>query len=714
MKKVIVKLYLMFAFVIMVNQLFAQDMKQQMRIATNVDSMLREYERYATFTENQKTVSQKYMTRFKDLFKDKGFMYNDLVKDNPKPHEGIYPEIYANNVKDNYPEGLSVTITVTKKGTPVLKGKVYEMEVEAEKRIVGFPKDENQEVLEETYPIKFYLQFSDDLSGFKFITVEHSTKNKDVRLKTPAPVIVATTLTVMCKTEKIAEATITIDGETYTTGADGTCKVEGLKDNSKITVSADNYNSVTILYNKVTNNKLELTKTEIAQDNTTPEDKRNVTSGTFSITCTVYDDKINQTPSAGANVTITINGKPMPTKPTDKTGKVSFDKIPAKAIISVSVEKTDFRETVNNMSGNIEDLLSDRAKCVIYLEKAPILTRDFTVTVVDDNGSPVSGAKVTINKVNKPTSQKGEALFSNIPEKGKITIDVEKDDYVPIVKSEIVLSKDKNTIRLTINLKVKHVNYSAYLNFGSSMMTADGVYNGGELKSGLNYGLGFGVDYAWKRMDIGTTKYKLSSGARIGYSAISNNVSLGSYNDSTTEVDLETDTYIKRLTGSGLSEDIKIAYLDIPISLLKIVPDEDKMGFYVNLGMNISMAISQKSSSSGTYSYRDYYEEYHVELFAIPEFGLYDDKPLSISDQKLDLKGLNMSAVIAAGISIPLSQNKLNIGLFYQKGFSNLANQTTAYFPSTDFDKYQSLLSSSSKVSTAVAGIKIEFDFGSK
>lgn len=163
-----------------------------------------------------------------------------------------------------------------------------------------------------------------------------------------------------------------------------------------------------------------------------------------------------------------------------------------------------------------------------------------------------------------------------------------------------------------------------------------------ESKLGYNFNVGYFYSIS------PTIKFK----AGIGFSGYSFGLKGNGEISSTALKDIDNDTYIESLTLSNVNYTINPMYLSIPLTIELGNPNINKIGYYVDLGIEYSLLINENNSASGTYTTKGTYPQWGVTLADIPELGFYTER--NIEPGKY-LKKSNYSVKGGAGITIPLS-----------------------------------------------------------
>lgn len=195
----------------------------------------------------------------------------------------------------------------------------------------------------------------------------------------------------------------------------------------------------------------------------------------------------------------------------------------------------------------------------------------------------------------------------------------------------------------------------------------------------------------------------------IGYKTFSIEYALASYNASVSAIDADNDPYERRISGKDILEKQDISMLCIPILLNFRIPFNQKAGFRLQSGLNISIPASKKFSSSGTFSYSGYYEKYKILITDVP-FENFTSNITADSDGDLELSSMIPELNLSGGLYFRF-QNKIELsaGFLYSKILSNIS----AYKSSNDFilsknpDELFSLMNFSKKLTAQATGFSV-------
>jgi hypothetical protein len=201
-------------------------------------------------------------------------------------------------------------------------------------------------------------------------------------------------------------------------------------------------------------------------------------------------------------------------------------------------------------------------------------------------------------------------------------------------------------------------------------------------------------------------------GARLNYTRYKSSFSLDSVaqQGQMSLTDIDGDEYLIRVKGDSLTESVKLNWISIPVffKYRYVFHDNKKLGHvFVNIGPEFSFSVKKSVSTSGVYSYKGYYPDYHVVLEDIGYYGYVFDKPLE-SEPKSNIKSVNISLMAEVGMNMPLTDKfNVNLSLLFQKGLLNLSDKNDSYIISRGLDDISPLMDSRNSVSTLFFGINI-------
>ncbi len=152
----------------------------------------------------------------------------------------------------------------------------------------------------------------------------------------------------------------------------------------------------------------------------------------------------------------------------------------------------------------------------------------------------------------------------------------------------------------------------------------------------------------------------ISSG--IGYASYKSKLKLKSFQENFNTKDSENEAFEMRVTGSGIEESQTVSFLSIPLCVHLRLPLNTSFGLYLKGGVNLSLPVNKKYSSSGVFTYKGYYPAYNVILENLPLNGFVKDKTMS-SNGDLGLKIVRFNTLVSAGIDVNITESmQLTLG----------------------------------------------------
>jgi len=136
--------------------------------------------------------------------------------------------------------------------------------------------------------------------------------------------------------------------------------------------------------------------------------------------------------------------------------------------------------------------------------------------------------------------------------------------------------------------------------------------------------------------------------------------------------DIDNDTYTESLALINSKQSSNLMYLSVPFILEFGNTNINKLGLYVDVGMNYSYLIYENNTVEGTYTTKGNYNQWGVTLEDIPELGFYTSKEI---DSNTGFKKFNYSVLGGAGITIPISGVTIfKLGLVACLGLNDIGN----------------------------------------
>ena len=206
--------------------------------------------------------------------------------------------------------------------------------------------------------------------------------------------------------------------------------------------------------------------------------------------------------------------------------------------------------------------------------------------------------------------------------------------------------------------------------------------------------------------------FGLSSG--INYVSYKSQLVLDAYQNSYSTIDSENDAFEMRITGSNIKELQTVNILSIPLCVNLQMPVSKKVGLYFKGGINMAFPLSQKYTSSGTFTYKGFYPAYNDLLENLPAYGFPTDKSFSFSGQ-MKLKTMGVSPIISAGLDYAVKKKmKVAIGFNYNStllGVNDGSTSTDKIQLSPDAEHINSFVGGSSKITAQSIGVEITLGY---
>lgn len=145
--------------------------------------------------------------------------------------------------------------------------------------------------------------------------------------------------------------------------------------------------------------------------------------------------------------------------------------------------------------------------------------------------------------------------------------------------------------------------------------------------------------------------------AGIGFSLMNASASMSDMAITTSNLtDADGDRFDRTMAYRGLSEQLSLTYLDIPVAL-HIGHSYTTQGAqaWVDLGMVASIALGSSFTGEGTVTTTAYYPSLNVTLHDVPELGLNTDSPAYDEDLEPNASAFVLWGALSAGVQIPLT-----------------------------------------------------------
>lgn len=205
--------------------------------------------------------------------------------------------------------------------------------------------------------------------------------------------------------------------------------------------------------------------------------------------------------------------------------------------------------------------------------------------------------------------------------------------------------------------------------------------------------------------------FGLSSG--IGLISYKTQLTLDTYYNKFNAIDSEKEAYERRVSGSDIREEQKIGFLSLPVCINFRVPISKIIGLFLQPGVNLTVALSRKYTSSGIFSYKGYYPADNVLLENLPAYGFPSN--LSINTEgELNLKTPIFNVFASAGFDIFIHK-KLQVALAacFEKSLSGIPDYASPdkFQLSSDVSQINSFMGGTSKTSIQSVGLKLAIKY---
>ena len=208
----------------------------------------------------------------------------------------------------------------------------------------------------------------------------------------------------------------------------------------------------------------------------------------------------------------------------------------------------------------------------------------------------------------------------------------------------------------------------------------------------------------------------ISSG--IDYVSYKSKLKLKSFQNNFNTVDSENEAFTMMVTGSGIEESQTISFLSIPLCVHLRLPLNSSFGLFLKGGVNLSLPVNKKYSSSGVFTYKGYYPAYNVVLENLPLYGFATDKTMG-SNGELDLKMVRFNTLVSAGLDVNITESvqvafgaSFTNSLLKESYSSSQASTSISNFQLTpNTTKINSFMQGSSKATAQSVGFDITLRF---
>lgn len=179
------------------------------------------------------------------------------------------------------------------------------------------------------------------------------------------------------------------------------------------------------------------------------------------------------------------------------------------------------------------------------------------------------------------------------------------------------------------------------------------IFEGIEITPKLSFGASLEAGYFF------TPFLGISMG--VGYNSWTQEIGLKKYETNYSTTDSEDEFYEMRVAGNTIKEIQTYNVLICPVSLIMRIQFTEKLGLFLQPGINVGIPLNTTYNSSGIFSYSGYYPAYPVLLENIPEYGFPRDLSTSVSEP-IFTKSLWTAINLSGGVTRSMGNN-IDIGL---------------------------------------------------
>ena len=195
----------------------------------------------------------------------------------------------------------------------------------------------------------------------------------------------------------------------------------------------------------------------------------------------------------------------------------------------------------------------------------------------------------------------------------------------------------------------------------------------------------------------------------IGFSSMKTSLTVVTYQSEFSDTDTDTESFEMRVTGSNISEDISLSFINIPLNLIFRISLNDKAGFYIQPGINVSLPVGNKYSGNGTFTYKGFYAAYNLLLENLPDFGFPKDNSTS-SEGSAVFKSFFLNGIVNAGVYYQINDKlQLVAGAGFDRSLSTLSSSTSIenFQLSPGVDEMNSITEGLSNIRAQSIGLRV-------
>ncbi len=198
-----------------------------------------------------------------------------------------------------------------------------------------------------------------------------------------------------------------------------------------------------------------------------------------------------------------------------------------------------------------------------------------------------------------------------------------------------------------------------------------------------------------------------------GMSSYSGKSSLDTWSANFNTTDSENESYEMRISGKTISEEQKVAFLNIPVCLNLRYAAGKKLGFYIKGGTSFNIPINESFKGSGIFSYEGYYPAYPILLQNLPAYGFPSNLNTS-SSGTLEIKTMSLMLTGSGGATIYVNDLiQFSIGVSFNKSLGSISGYKTGsdYKLSSEANKMNSIMGGTSSAGAEAFGAIVGFRY---
>jgi hypothetical protein len=412
----------------------------------------------------------------------------------------------------------------------------------------------------------------------------------------------------------------------------------------------------------------------------------------------------------------------------EKTGKPEYIPASDKYLIKVLIKKDVFG---NDKNGNLLDISKAKNELFIVFNKQlssfkiseikedQVELASLILTFIDvDKSRPIEGVRAKLiydgkEMQSKISNKSGKVVFKRVPGEKRVSIKLDEEQgYTTSSKISSKLAfKWANSGLEERRIYLKHIKEWQNLGFevfgalAFSSISMDFIqtnYDAATINNSGKMVVNGGVNISYYFKSIKNSAFGIESG--LHFDSYSADLSTNDYSQNSIQgmKDPEQDSYHLIVSANGVNDNIKLSYLGIPLLVnYRFWLKKPFINYiYANAGIKASFLLNGTSTLNGTSSYSGYYPQWDIVIKDIDYLDFYSNHGFN-KKSDLEIKSFMISAVISAGVSIPLKKPEFSIVAGFDFGYSpmNISNYSAQdYYLSPKQQQYNSLAGASDKM----------------